>query len=561
MMLKRWIKKSFILGMSATLLTPCLSHAFGEASVIQGYVNRQSTIPLMKPLWGNFIFHTDSLTKLYSLRGYESIWVDSSGLPNSMAQALKSVLQSADRHGLSVSDYWDVEVENLFQAVQRNQKNWITFELAATEALIRYVTHLSTGRFDPEKIDTDIKFKRKVFSAFSDLNAAISNGNATLASSLDAFAPSHPRYQELADILSTLKSIKDRGGWSTLNSPGFSLKLGVTHPIIGQLRERLSQLGYSVSNVGGNTFDFEFENALKQYQALNGLVSDGIIGSRSEVLRVLNVSLSQRISQVELNMEKLRWLPKNIETRHIFVNLATTELYLFDEQGLIKHFKTINGDVFHRTPSMRDQLTHVILNPYWTVPRSIAVKETLKALQENPNYLQQHNMIVIDEATDAEVDSSTIDWQNMTPKKLTYYFRQLPGPDNALGVVKFPLQNPYSIYLHDTNQRGLFDNSQRHLSHGCVRLEEPLGLTAYLLQDQPGWSIDELRVFVPNIFQAQGRELNKRLNLSTSMPVYFLYLTVEKGDGGVVRFVDDGYGQDVRLAKALQNKKNANELF
>lgn len=561
MMFQYWIKKTFILGMSATLLVPTFSHAFGEASVIQTYVNRTQTVPLMKPLWGNFIFHTDSLNKLYSLRNYQAIWVDSSGLPNSMAQSLKSVLQSADRHGLSVADYWDVEVENSFKAVQRNQKNWVTFELAATEALIRYVSHLSSGRFDPEKIDTDIKFKKKTFKEFSELNAAISNGDGALLASLDSFAPSHPRYRDLMDILVTLKTFKDQGGWLTLNSPGFPLKMGVTHPTVGQLRVRLNQMGYVVSNAGGDTFDSELEAVVKQYQASNGLNADGVIGTRSEVLRSLNVSTSQRITQVELTMEKLRWLPKNLETRHIFVNLATTEFHLFDEQGEVKRFHTINGDPFHRTPSMRDQITFVNLNPYWTVPRSIATKETLRGLQADPNYLSKRNMIMIDEATDQVVDPLTIDWQNMTEKKLTYYFRQLPGTDNALGVLKFPLQNPWSIYMHDTNQRELFNSSYRYLSHGCVRLEEPLGLAAYLLQDQPGWSFDELLSYLPEYEGIPADQADKKIILKKAMPVYFLYLTVEKGDNGTIRFVDDVYGQDIRLSKALQVKKNINELF
>lgn len=564
MILKRWIKKSFILGMSATLLVPGLSHALGEASVLQELLNRQRAVPLMKPSWGNFIFHTDTLNKLYSLRGHQAIWVDSNGLPNSMAQALRSALQSADRHGLTISDYWDVEVENLFNGTQRNPKNWITFELGASEALIRYVTHLSTGRFDPEKIDTDIKFKKKTFSEYAELIAAISSGESSLASLLDTFAPSHSRYQDLVDILGKLRNIKDRGGWPTLSPPGVILKLGAVHPIIGQLRERLNQLGYPVTNVGGNTFDSEFEQAVKQYQAMNGLGSDGILGARSAVFRTLNFTVSQRISQVELTMEKLRWLPKSIEARHIFVNLATSEFNLFDEQGLIKHFKTINGDPFHRTPTMRDRVTHLILNPFWTVPRSIALNETLPKLRSDRNYLAKANMVLMDERINQIVDTSAIDLSRLSNEefvKKAYYFRQLPGFDNALGVVKFPLvENKFSIYLHDTEGRDLFNRSERHLSHGCVRLEEPLGVATYLLQDQ-GWNFDLIRDFVPYGPGFQGQEPNKIIFIKKAMPVYLLYLTVEKGENGVIRFIDDDYGQDIRLSKALQNKRNANELF
>ncbi|WII73372.1 L,D-transpeptidase family protein [Bdellovibrio sp. 22V] len=561
MMLKSWIRKSFVLGMSFTLLAPSFSHAYGEAAVIQGYVGRQTTVPLIKPSWGNFILHTETLNKLYSLRGFQAIWTDTNGLPNAMAVTLKNILLTSDRHGLNPGDYWDADVENLYKAAQTNQKNWITFELAASEALIRYVTHLSTGRFDPEQIDTDIKYKQKDFNEYNELNLAVSYGAGSLASALDGFAPSHPRYKDLMSLLVTLKDLKARGGWPTLTSPGFILKRGVKDPIIGQLRARLRQLGYYVSDAGGNTFDTELEDVVKQYQAMNGLTSDGIIGTRSEVLRALNFTVGQRIAQVEVTMEKLRWLPKTIENRHIFVNLATTEFRLFDEGSQVFYFKTINGQAFRRTPSMRDQITFVNLNPYWTVPRSIAIKDKLPLLKQDRRYLEKHNMLLIEEATDEVIDPSTIDWKNMTAKNFVYYIRQLPGPDNALGVVKFPLQNPWAIYLHDTNDKHLFGESKRHLSSGCVRLEQPLELAAYLLRDQPGWSLYDIQNFVPMYKDQQAAELDKRITLKKPMPVYFLYLTVEKGEDGSMRFIDDVYGQDTRLSKALQNKKSAGELF
>lgn len=561
MTLKSWMKRTFILGMSFSLLAPSFSHAYGEASVIQGYVDRQALVPLIKPSWGNFILHADTLNKFYSTRGYQAVWVDSNGVPNAMAQALRSTLLSADRHGLSIYDYWDQEVENLYKAAQTNARNWITFELAASEALIRYATHLSTGRFDPEQIDTDIKYKKKDFTEFNELNNALSYGAQSLTSALDALAPNHPRYKDLMTMLADLKNLKGQGGWATLTSPGFQLKKGVKDPIISRLRERFNQLGYRISNAGGDVFDQEFDDVLKKYQAANGLVADGIIGTRSEVLRALNFTVQQRIAQVEVTMEKLRWLPKNIEQRHIFVNLATTEFRLFDETGLVFYFKTVNGQAFRRTPSMRDSITFVNLNPYWTVPRSIAIKDKLPMLKQDRRYLEKHNMLLIDERTDEVVDPTYIDWRSMTARDFTYYIRQLPGPDNALGVVKFPLQNPWAIYMHDTNEKNLFGESKRHRSSGCVRLEQPLDLAAYLLRDQPGWSLQDIQAFVPMYSDQQPVELDKKVFLKKPMPVYFMYLTAERGEDGSMRFIDDVYGQDTRLSKALQNKKNSNELF
>lgn len=560
-MFKSWMKRSFIVGMGVTLLAPVVSHAYGEASVIQNYVARQALVPLIKPSWGNFILHSDILNKLYSLRSYQAIWVDSNGVPSTMAQTLRNILLTADRHGLNAADYWDGDVENLYKATQTNPKNWITFELAATEAMIRYATHLSTGRFDPEQIDNDIKYKAKTFNEFNELNAAVSYGAGSLSSSLDNFAPTHSRYADLMDMLADLKVLRTQGGWPTLVSPGFALKKGVKDPIISKLRARLRNLGYRVSDAGGDTFDQEFDDVLRKYQSKNGLGVDGIIGTSSEVLRALNFTVGQRISQVEVTMEKLRWLPRNVEQRHIFVNLATTEFRLFDETGLVFYFNTVNGQPWRRTPSMRDSITYVNLNPYWNVPRSIAMKDKLPQLKQDSSYLDKHNMQLIDEESGRVVDHRYINWKAMTPKEFNFYIRQLPGPDNALGVVKFPLQNPWAIYMHDTNEKSLFAETERHRSSGCVRLEQPLDLAAYLLKDQPGWSIDQIRAYVPLYDNYIPGELDKKVTLKKAMPVYFTYLTAEKADDGSMRFIEDVYGQDGRVAKAIRNSRNTGEIF
>ncbi len=557
MMFKSFIKKSFVFGMSITMLTPSFSHAFGEASTIQSYVGRQALVPLIKPSWGNFILHTDSLNKLYSTRSYQAIWVGSDGRPNAMAESLKAALAAADRHGLNPADYWDADVETLYSAANTNQNNWITFELAASEAMIRFASHLSTGRFDPEQVDTDIKFKKKEFTEYYELGNAVVQGPQGLMAGLDRFAPTHSRYTDLVSALAQLKNQKAAGGWSTINSPGFILKRGVSSPVIQQLRNRLNQLGYPVSNAGGNTFDSEFETVVRLYQSKNGLKPDGIIGTRSEVLRSLNYTVGQRMSQIEATMEKLRWLPKNLEQRHIFVNLATTEFRLQDESGQVFYFNTVNGQPFRRTPSMRDQITFVNLNPTWTVPHSIAIKDKLPKLKDDPRYLDKHDMYLFDANTDQRVDPATIDWMSMTPKMFSYYIRQNPGPDNALGVVKFPLQNPWAIYMHDTNEKNLFAENERHRSSGCVRLERPLELAAYLLQDQPEWSLEAIKNFVPMSLGEKPRELERKVYLKKAMPVYFMYLTVEKSESGALRFMDDVYGQDTRLARALANKKEA----
>lgn len=553
------IRKSLVLGIGASFLLPLTSHAMGE-DLIRNYVTRQVAVPLIKPSWGNFIIHTEPLSKLYAQRNYSAIWVNDSGVPNEMLQSLRATFAVADRHGLNPKDYWDSEMETLFEKVSRNSQNWITFELATTEALIRYVTHLSTGRFDPELVDTDIKFKRKTFAEYKELAAALRAGPGGLQAALDVFAPTHTRYRDLMQILTQLREMKTKGGWEAITLANGFLKKGANDLAIMQVRQRLNQMGYPVSLAGGTLFDDELETVVRDYQAANGLTVDGAIGPK-EFVRSMNYTVGQRITQVEVSMEKLRWLPKNLEARHIFVNLATTEFRLFDETGLVFHFKTVNGQPFRRTPSMRDSITFVDLNPTWTVPHSIAIRDKIEKIKKDVRYLEKHNMNLIDAGTDEVVDPLTVDWSSVTARNFPYYIRQNPGPDNALGVVKFPLQNPWAIYLHDTNEKNLFAESNRHLSSGCVRLEQPLELAAYLLRDQPAWSLDAIKAFVPLLPGQQAVELSKKVFLKKSMPVYFMYLSVEKTETGAIRFVDDEYGQDLRLSRAVANKRVNGELF
>lgn len=561
MMMKSWIKKSFVLGMSLSFLMPNLANAL-DATAVNGLLNMQSSLPLIKPGWANFILHKESLLKLYTLRGNQPIWVDANGAPNAMFDKLKQMLQSAERQGLNSSEYWTTDVEQALTNAKRNSRNAITLELVASEALIRYVMHLSSGRVDPEQIDTDIKFKRKEFTDYSQLNVAVSYGPESFVPSIDAFAPTHPRYYELLDIRRKLTAMKNSGSWEVLKSPGFALKLGVKDdPVIGKLRARFAQLGYSISQ-SGNKFDSEFDSVLRQFQQDSGMAIDGVIGTNSEVIEALNISIDGRIDRVDATLEKIRWLPKNIESRHIFVNLAATEFYLFDAGQTIFHFKTINGQAYRRTPSMKDSITFVNLNPYWTVPRSIAIKDKLRSLKEDSRYLEKNNMLLIDEGSDEVVDPASIDWDGMTARNFTYYIRQLPGPTNALGVVKFPLQNPWAIYLHDTNDHELFKQNKRHLSSGCVRLEDPIRFAAYLLQDQQGWSEEEIRAYTPAPKSTYiPGEVDKKIFLKKPMPVYFLYLTVEKGQNGLPRFIKDVYGQDERVIKAIKSNSNSGEVF
>ena len=486
MRLQRLAKKSGLF-MALLLAAPQFALAYGEASEVQKYVGRQAEVPMIKPPWANFLIHTDKLNQIYSLRNYQPIWIDQNGNPTQLTTALKNLFKAADTHGLNPSDYWDNEIDRIFNVTLTKKENWITFEMMATEALIRYSSHLQKGRFEPNEVDTDIKYKLKSFTDYSMIEDAIEAGPQGFAAAMERLAPLSARYKDLKEALVQLKNIRGQGGWAPVKATGSKLKRGVKSPLVSQLRSRLNQIGYPVGMAGGDTFDQEFEDALKNFQLLNGIAVDGEVGSTqsSEVLRVLNYSVNSRISQVEMTMEKLRWLPRQLESSYIFVNLAMSDFRLYENNGdEVFFFKTIAGQPFRRTPSMKDSLTYVDLNPTWGVPRNLAIKDKLPALKADPDYLGKHKMRLYDMATDREVNPRRIDWQSMTPKDFNYYIQQDAGLDNALGVVKFPLQNPWAIYMHDTNEKYLFEKNDRHFSSGCVLLnyvpEEPFSKEQFL---------------------------------------------------------------------------------
>lgn len=579
MSIKSLVKKTFLLGMSMMTLTPQFASAALE-SQINGYLNKEDTkhIPFMFVRGSNFFLHKTTLTSLYEKRGYSAIWVDASGKPNAMAAALRvAIRQAAYHNGLNPDDYWDGILEKLY-VDNKDGKYWPTFELAVSEAVVRYVTHLSTGRFDPMEIDTDIKISKKKFTEFAELSQAISavEGSAdtkALQAGLDKFAPAHLRYVDLKQLLAYFRSIQNAGGWSQIKLAKKSLRLGDKDGAVMAIRGRLQSLGYAVPSTG-DVYDAELERVIKDVQGVNNMGVDGVIGN--EVMTFLNTTVADRVFQLEVNMEKIRWLPKTMEQRHVFVNLATTEFQMFDEGRKVMHFKTINGQHYRRTPVLRNLLSFVELNPTWTAPDSIVFRDKLPILRQGQaglDYLRKHRMQLLNRNTMQVVTPSASMLQNLSRSNFPYYLRQEPWRKNALGSIKFPLPNEWSIYLHHTDDPNLFNDSKRHLSSGCVRLEDPFLFAEYILRDNVAvkstqqdtyWPKEKLESLVPplNSTEYVPREnWEKRIHLKVPVPVYLMYLTVDRAQDGAVRFVKDVYGQDSRVAKTMKSLRHGNELF
>lgn len=583
MSMKSLVKKTFLIGMSMMTLAPQFASAALE-SQINYYLNREDTkdIPFMFVRGSNFYLHKNTLIALYEKRGFSAIWVDAKGRPNAMAAAVKDALkQGALLNGLNPDDYWDKMIESIYVS-NTDGRFGPTFELAVSEAVIRYVTHLSTGRFDPMEIDTDIKLPRKKFTEFAELSQVISGVEGrpdvkSLVSGLDKFAPVHTRYVDLKNLLAYFRGIQEKNGWSQIKLSKKSLRLGDDDSAVPAIRIRLQSLGYAVPAAAADNqkkYDSGLESLIRQVQGLNGLDADGIIGE--QVLSFLNVTAAERAFQIEVNMEKLRWLPKTMESRHVFVNLSTTEFQLFDGGKEVMSFRTINGEGYRRTPVLRNMLNFVELNPTWTAPDSIVFKDKLHILRQGDagvKYLEDHHMKLVKKSNGEAVEATASLLKSLSRSNFPYLLRQDPWRKNALGSIKFPLPNEWSIYLHHTSDPDLFKKDARHLSSGCVRLEEPFKFAEYILRDnvalksnqqQLHWSADDLERLVPprGSNDEVPKELwEKKIYLKVPVPVYLMYLTVARSQDGAVRFVNDIYGQDLRVAKTMKSVRHGNELF
>lgn len=535
-----WWKSLAPMTLAAVLaVQPLTVHASADGDAIANLVRTNSYLRL-----GDQIYESSLLIKLYESSGFEPIWARN-GRFTAMGLALRDMLLSADRHGLNPSDYWNATIDQLSR--DQNPQMSLSLEIAASDALLAYARDLSTGRIEPDVVDDDIKFTRKTL----DLNkvvAAVNAGPAQMKAQIETLAPQIPLYGRLAEALAKLRSGQAP---NAIPTPEKELAPGVSSKSIPAVKQRLALAGQAISEFG-QTYTAEMERAVRQYQADNNLPVDSKLSPRGPFMRHLGASFADRIRQIELSMEKLRWLPQQMESRYVFVNLGAQQFRLYENGQLVLGMKTINGRPIRRTPIMRDRIVTVEFNPTWTVPQSIAVKDKLPHLMQEPDYLARNNMKLIDAETWQEVNPFMVDFSRLNKSNFPYFIKQMPGVNNALGLMKFHLTNPWAIYFHDTNERNLFASNNRALSSGCIRLEKPMELALYLLRDVPQWNTESnIKSVLATGRAGEVVQGEMRNNLREPITIYTMFLSADVDDNGRVRFNDDQYGQDQRLSRAL----------
>jgi murein L,D-transpeptidase YcbB/YkuD len=477
-------------------------------------------------------------------------WTDAVGRPNASAHEALSLLAAARDEGLDPRDY---DAAALAQAADRLRaapepapEDIATFEAALSRQLPRYLRHLHTGRVDPRDggFRVTARHHEHDFAALAETARA----EGRVARTAAEMAPPLPAYRPLRSALARYRTLAADTALPQWRATA-TVRLGESSPALPALRRRLAALGDLPADApeAGELYDSALADGVSRFQTRHGLQADGVLGPATQA--ALRVPLAQRVLQIELSLERLRWLP-HLDGRFLAVNIPMFRLWaVAPDQPPPMAMNVVVGRALNtRTPVFIAQMKQVVFRPYWNVPRSIVRNELLPLIMRDPAYLQRHDMEIVRGAGDdaRAVEPTAANLALLRDGALRV--RQRPGPRNALGLVKFVFPNESDVYLHGTPAQGLFARARRDFSHGCVRVEDPVALAEWLLRDQSPWTRER-------IVAAMAGDRTLHVNLVRPLPVVLYYVTALATPDGAIRFADDLYGHDARLERALAARR------
>ena len=483
-----------------------------------------------------------AVTAFYQKRRYKPLWSDAGGQLN-RAYDLLHVIIHAEDEGLKPSDYRLEEIKKYWGSKQLSET--LHLDLLLTAVLYRYSNHVYSGRFNPHELDVDWHIKNRPLN-MNKLFADVAN-KKSITLLLDQLPPQHSGYQSLKKELLRFRELEQQGGWENFKS-GPILEPGMQHEQVLQLKKRLQITG---DLVDGCLRDIDIYNkklteAVKHYQLRHGLKADGKVGPQTR--RSLNITVTEKIGKIRINMERWRWLKRKLGDKYLVVNMTGFELYLMENGLTVMTMPVIIGKAYRSTPTFSGMVSTMEYNPYWTIPKNMALEDMVPRLINDPSFLEKRSIRLFRGWTNAqEIDPKTVNWRKIDKDKFPYWMRQDPGPKNALGRVKFLFSNPYEIYLHGTPDKHLFNRIVRTFSSGCIRVKDPVQLASYLLNDGT-MQMEE------NILANIHLGTNQKLNLPNAVPIYLIYWTAWADEDGNVNFRNDIYGRDTPLNNAFSSE-------
>lgn len=481
---------------------------------------------------GRLLEQPEILSRIYRDRDHEPLWLAGAPLQAEVPAVLAAVGESVG-HGFPAERYHRNAIEQLLRAEQGDAQ--LALELLLTDAFLSQALHRSRGIVSPPNLDADWQVPQADVDA-GGLLAATASGSGSVT---EALVPLWPQAVDYTLLLQRRGEILAMGDEMTAQvAPGPLLKPGDRSDRVLMLKQRLMGPGDYTT-----LYDEDLRSEVTAFQFAAGLEADGIVGANT--LDVLNASRVSWIDRIDANLERWRWLPRETPATYIRVNIAAYTLRAFENGKPALSMNVIVGQPYRRTPVFTESIKYMVLNPYWNVPFSIAAKDKLPLLQADALAEAQKGYETRPQGSDVFVPVNAIDWGPVTRRSFNYLLRQKPGPQNALGRIKFMMPNPFAVYLHDTPSRELFARQERSFSSGCIRLEQPLALAEWLLglEGHPR---------AGRVESLMARQETVTINLKEPVPTYLVYFTAFATDDGDIAFRRDIYGRDRVLVEALR---------
>ncbi|MBV8632589.1 MAG: L,D-transpeptidase family protein, partial [Silvibacterium sp.] len=498
---------------------------------------------LARPDFSDYRLH---FQHAYDTSSYAPLWL-SGKQPTPQASTIIGLLQNSLQKGLNPDDYdasrWQARLDSLKSADDAALGD---FDAALTVSLMRYISDLHIGRVNPTHFNFGIDIETKKYDLPQFVTQDVQHA-ADPKAVLDQVEPSYDGYKRTMDALQHYLQLAAAGDGARVPDVTKSLAPGDPYPGAAQLAARLKQLGDITSDapVTPNLYDATLSAGVKSFQSRHGLTPDGKLGK--DTVTQLNVPLATRVVQLNDALERWRWLPPQFPQPPVVANIPEFVLRAFgpDHKVALSMNVVVGKAMRTQTPVFTREMKYIVFRPYWNITPSITRGETIPAITRNRNYLAAKNMEVYDSSgrviTDGAVSDAVL--AQLRAGKLSV--RQKPGKDNSLGLVKFIFPNENNVYLHSTPAQQLFSQSRRDFSHGCVRVEKPADLAAWLLRNQSPWTLEKVQQAM------QSGPDNQQVNLQTPVPVLIFYITAVVEEDGSVHFFDDIYGHDKSLNAVL----------
>ena len=486
------------------------------------------------------IHNKDTLTISYMNRDMRPIWVRGNGSFQPRVAGIIEILEESWTHGLNPERYHIEDIKTLLANI--NDENRLELDILVSDSVLHYTHDLTGMRGASQSADKMVKYWREPVESSALLQKLSDAGDPV--SLIRDLEPAHNLYAVLRKELIELAALPDDTNGKAIKI-GKAIKPGKSAAQIPAIRERL---GVPAVDTNSELYDEALAVAVMKLQKDYGLDTDGVINAR--VMKVINRTNHDKMMQIVANMERLRWISEGRPDRYILVNIPSANLWAVEKGDVKLEMPVIVGKTARPTYSFKTEITGVRFNPNWTVPPTIKRDDFLPALQQDPYALTKKGIKLA--VAGKEIDPGKVDWTKVSNKDLhQVHMTQSPGDNNPLGKIRVIMENPYNIYLHDTNHRELFDGKERNLSSGCIRVSKPEELANFIMSKNQDWTEEGMRKLI-----SSGRM--RDVPTESSIPVFITYQTVWLNSEGKLVYGEDVYGQDRKLADILKAAKAIN---